>query len=83
MTIILPKRRDAKCEAVPIEPLVDHVPAQVKLLTVKQAAAFIQVSQPTIRRWIRERTIHAYKAGVQVRIDRVDLLKLLCSNDHG
>lgn len=51
----------------------------VELMTVRQAAAFAQVSQPTIRRWIREAGLPAYRSRERgrVRIDKIDLVKFL------
>lgn len=51
----------------------------VELLTVRQAAIFAQVSQATIRRWIREEGLRAYRSGERgrVRIDKADLIKFL------
>lgn len=51
----------------------------VELLTVRQAATFAQVSQPTIRRWIRGEGLPAYRSREKgrVRIDKADLIKFL------
>ena len=51
----------------------------VELLTVRQAAHFAGVSQPTIRRWIREDGLSSYRSKERgrVRIDKVDLVKFL------
>lgn len=51
----------------------------VELLTVRQAAIFGQVSQATIRRWIREEGLPAYRSKERgrVRIDKADLVKFL------
>lgn len=49
----------------------------VELMTVLQAALFAQVSQPTIRRWIRCDGLAAYRSKGRVRIDKIDLVKFL------
>lgn len=70
--------------AAPVQPLPSSTPAPViampvQLLTVRQAAHFAGVSQPTIRRWIREEGLSAYRSKERgrVRIDKVDLVKFL------
>ncbi len=70
--------------AAPVPPLPAPAPAPViampaELLTVRQAAHFAAVSQPTIRRWIREDGLSAYRSKERgrVRIDKVDLVKFL------
>lgn len=64
------------------QPSPAHTPSQivtmpVELLTVRQAATFSQVSQPTIRRWIRSDGLAAYRSKGRVRIDKADLVKFL------
>lgn len=49
----------------------------VELMTVLQAAHFAQVSQPTIRRWIRCDGLAVYRSKGRVRIDKSDLVKFL------
>lgn len=74
-----------KKTANPAQPLpkattsVPVVGMPIELLTVRQAAIFAQVSQPTIRRWIREEGLPAYRSKERgrVRIDKADLLKFL------
>ena len=45
--------------------------------TIKQAAAAVQVSDKTMRRWIRTRRVKANRIGTRlVRVDRESLLKL-------
>jgi len=70
--------------AAPARPLPASMPAQimvmpVELMTVRQAATFAQVSQPTVRRWIREEGLRAYRSKERgrVRIDKADLVKFL------
>jgi len=51
----------------------------VELLTARQAASFAQVSQATVRRWIRDEGLRAYRSKERgrVRIDKADLVKFL------
>ena len=71
--------------ASPVQPLPKSptpapvIAMPVELLTVRQAATFAQVSQPTIRRWIRDEGLRAYrfKERGRVRIDKADLVKFL------
>lgn len=70
--------------AAPVQPLPASKPAPdiampVELLTVRQAASFAQVSQPTVRRWIRDEGLRAYRSKERgrVRIDRTELVKFL------
>lgn len=64
-----------------VAPLPDSTPTPttmpVELMTVTQAATFAQVSQSTIRRWIRCEGLAAYRSKGCVRIDKVDILKFL------
>ncbi len=43
------------------------------LLTIEQAASYIQVSTKTVRRWIEARDLVAHKLGRQWRISNSDL----------
>ena len=68
----------------PARTLSASIPDQIvtmpfELLTVRQAAALAQVSQPTIRRWVREEGLSAYRSRKRgrVRIDKIDLVKFL------
>lgn len=69
----------------PVQPLPDSTPTPatmpVELMTVAQAATFAQISQSTIRRWIRCEGLAAYRSKGRVRIDKVDLMKFFKS-DH-
>lgn len=47
------------------------------LMTIRDAMAFAKVSDATVRRWLRLKLLPSYKAGVQVRIDKHDLVKFL------
>lgn len=52
-------------------------PATLDLLSIAEAAAFAGVAQVTMRRWVRERQVPAWRVGVQIRIDRADLVKFM------
>lgn len=49
----------------------------IELLSLTQAAAFAGVAPITVRRWVRERALPAYRAGVQIRIDKADLINFI------
>ncbi|ODT21075.1 MAG: hypothetical protein ABS35_18340 [Kaistia sp. SCN 65-12] len=49
----------------------------IELLSITQAATFAGVAPITVRRWVRQRLMPAYRAGAQIRIDRVDLIKFI------
>lgn len=53
------------------------IPMPIELMTVSQAAQFAQVSQPTIRRWIRCEGLAAYRSRGRVRIDKADVVRFL------
>lgn len=48
-----------------------------ELLSITQAAAFAGVAPITVRRWVKQRLLPAYRAGVQIRIDKADLIKFI------
>lgn len=77
MAIKLIKRRTEKIagETVPVPPEPLAFPQE--LLTIREAMAIAKTSDSTIRRWIRNGQLCAYKAGGQVRIDRSDLVNFL------
>ena len=52
-----------------------HLPAS--FLSVKQAAAYAGVSEPTIRRKITAKLLPVFRLGVQIRIDQRDLVALM------
>lgn len=54
-----------------------EAPATLDLMSITEAAAFMGVAPVTMRRWVRERQIPAYRAGVQIRIDKADLIKFM------
>jgi excisionase family DNA binding protein len=49
----------------------------LKLLTLKEAAAYARVSISTVRRWVRDEGLPFYKAGRQKRIDETELVRFL------
>ncbi len=49
----------------------------VELMTVRQAAGFAQVSESSIRRWIREEELPAYRSRGLIRIDKSELFKFM------
>lgn len=48
-----------------------------ELLTIKQAAAYLVVSQPTLRRMIDRKDFTFYRIGRQIRIDKQELVNFL------
>ncbi len=48
-----------------------------KLLTVKQVAKYLQVTEVTIRRWISEGTIESVKIGRARRIPEAALMRMV------
>ena len=48
-----------------------------KLLTVEQVAEFCSVDPKTVRRWIQERELAAFRIGQQFRISESDLRAFL------
>lgn len=51
--------------------------APTELLSITQAASFAGVAPITVRRWVRQRLLPAYRAGVQIRIDKADLVAFI------
>jgi len=47
------------------------------LMTIPEVARYLRVSEKTIRRWIKEGTLTAYRLGRQWRINPKDLELLL------
>lgn len=56
------------------------IPSPTQLLTIKDAAAFAVVSVVTVRRWLKAESLHSYRAGHQIRIDKAELVKFLYQN---
>lgn len=50
---------------------------QHRFLRVKEAAEFLRVSVPTIRKWIRVGKLQPHRAGRVILFERDDLLRLL------
>lgn len=48
-----------------------------ELLSISQAASFAGVAPITVRRWVKQRLLPAYRAGVQIRIDKADLVAFI------
>ena len=48
-----------------------------RLLTMKEACEFLQVSHATVYRWVNEGRLKAYKAGRAIRFRKEDLLGTL------
>jgi excisionase family DNA binding protein len=63
----------------PARHVADTPAAVLKLLTIKEAAAFARVSTQTVRRWIKAGYLKIYRAGRQIRINESDLVNLLSS----
>ena len=47
------------------------------MLTIKEVASKLQVSEKTVRNWIDEGLINAYKVGSVYRIDKADFESFL------
>jgi excisionase family DNA binding protein len=47
------------------------------LLTVDQAAEYLQANPQVIRRWLREKKLPGFKVGHEWRIDEKDLAALI------
>ena len=52
-----------------------HIGAKMNLLTLKEVAKAMRVSESTVRRWVRDGSLPACKIGKrgQVRISKIDL----------
>lgn len=50
------------------------------LLTVQEVAQLVQMTEATVRTWIRDNQLRAIKFGRDWRIERIDLENFL--NDH-
>lgn len=55
---------------------------QVELLTVVQAAEYLQVCEKTVRRLISSKTLMAYKVGRSWRIKKIDIDIYLAKNSN-
>lgn len=56
-----------------------RITATTSMLTIKEAAELVGVSDQSIRRWIKAGDLHAYKPGKEYRIDRKELWEFLDS----
>jgi excisionase family DNA binding protein len=57
-----------------------EMPTDAKeLLTIQQAAAALDKSVPTLRRWIQRRKLAHYRIGGEIRFDRADLAALIAA----
>jgi excisionase family DNA binding protein len=52
------------------------------LYTVPQVAKIFGVEESTIRRWIREKTLHAIKVRGRWRVERDEVIRLV-NQEHG
>lgn len=67
-----------------IEPMTnDSALPDVTWLKVSQVAAFMNVTRPTVHRWIKQGRLPATKLGKVVRIDERAVLALLTPPDEG
>lgn len=53
-------------------------PDPMDLITFRAAGALLGVTHPTIRRWIGERRLSEYRIGGSPRVDRREVLGLIC-----
>lgn len=60
-----------KKPGTPAQPVA---PRSLRLLSVKDAAAFGKVSSQTVRRLIKAGGLKTYRVGRQIRIDEADLI---------
>ncbi len=56
---------------------------ELKLLTLSEAAAILQVSKRTLLRMIRQREVPAFKVGGQWRIRESQFLKWVVQKENG
>jgi excisionase family DNA binding protein len=77
MAIRLRKPHAPKPSTVAAPNSIQSSSSPEQLLTIKEAMDFAKVSDATIRRWIRNKQLQAYRVGGQVRIDEADLVKFL------
>ena len=54
-----------------------HGDSELEAYTLKQAAAALQVTTRTIRNWIKDGKIQAFKLGIAWRIRREEVARLL------
>jgi excisionase family DNA binding protein len=66
-----------KKPGTPAQPTKSTPPQSLKLLSVKDAAAYAKVSTQTVRRGIKAGNLKTYRMGRQIRIDESDLVNYL------
>jgi excisionase family DNA binding protein len=59
------------------------MPNERQLLTAREAAAFLCMSENTIRQWIWQRRLPVVRLGRAVRLRRADLEQLIERNREG
>lgn len=70
------RKKPAAANAEGPSPLVTQ-PGPSELLSVEGAAAYLGVSEITVRRWLKANRIPHFRAGKQIRIDRGALVQFL------
>jgi excisionase family DNA binding protein len=50
---------------------------KLSLLTIEQAAAYLQMNPQVVRRWLRKGKLPGFKMGQEWRIDEKDLAALI------
>ena len=53
------------------------------LLTLPEVAAFLQVHEKTVARWVRSRQIACVRIGSRLRFDRQDVLRWVAARKEG
>ena len=80
--VISIKKRIATTPAAPSGSAAPD-PLPESFLTVKRAAHYAAVSEPSIRRWIKAKRLPCFRAGNQIRIDPRDIVNFMRIDDHG
>lgn len=57
-------------------------PLPASFMSIAEAAAYASVSQQTIRRWIKSKTLRCHRAGKQWRIDPQAIVSLMIRSAH-
>jgi excisionase family DNA binding protein len=55
-----------------------QLPEPTELITFRSAGALLGVTHPTIRRWITEQRLSEYRIASSPRVDRREVLGLIC-----
>lgn len=66
---------------IPTPPAERTPPRPLRLLSVRDAAAYAKVSTQTVRRLIKAGKLKTYRMGRQIRIDESDLVHYLSSQE--